>query len=540
MRISEVTERTGVSRELIHHYLRQGLLPRPETRAQYSESQVRLLQQIKVLREEHHLPLETIRSVFDFFGRDADRIEALTLADSFANRMARLTDRGEALSSRTLSHEKLAQAAGLTPAERLDPYLQAGLIRPLGTNGERRYSAYDARVLAVCERALAVGVPFESLRTIASFVRVAFDLEQPALLPTPGSGDGDADGDDEGLLTDAVVRLELVISFIQSLLQGLIAHRLRDGATLEPRDDRGLDALVYRPSDLFVDRHGLTAAIDAAQSRLHADAQTPRPWQRTVSLLLHAGRYREALFFAEQAHERWPDHEAVTAQYGRALLLLGRTQRGLAQLEDAAPPADRILALLARVTLLGEQDGPELSSLTAVPRALRAALGQVEQPPGEQNRETARAARAARLEAWILGGWLWTALPSALRRADHGQRLMREAYDELQQRADHDFPLSGQRRRLLINAAWLLYEARVRAPRELRPEQRERGVGRDAPASPSNPSPLNPESLRSRICRLDPGCDFARRAYADAADDAGSAPASDDGLAPNPSPEVLP
>ena len=63
MRISEVSERTGISRELIHHYLRQGLLPKPETRAQYSEEQVRLLQQIKVLREQHHLPLEIIRGM---------------------------------------------------------------------------------------------------------------------------------------------------------------------------------------------------------------------------------------------------------------------------------------------------------------------------------------------------------------------------------------------------------------------------------------------------------------------------------------------
>ena len=65
--IREVAADTGLSRELIHHYLRQGLLPRSRGRAKYSEQQVRLLQLIKKLREDHRLPLEVIRSVFQFF-----------------------------------------------------------------------------------------------------------------------------------------------------------------------------------------------------------------------------------------------------------------------------------------------------------------------------------------------------------------------------------------------------------------------------------------------------------------------------------------
>jgi hypothetical protein len=178
------------------------------------------------------------------------------------------------------------------------------------------------------------------------------------------------------------------------------------------------------------------------------------------------------------------------------------------------------------------------------------------------NPRAAQAARAARLEAWIFGGWLWTALPSALRRAEQGRRLLRAAYAELQQRADADFPLPGQRQRLLINAAWLHYESRDRAPGAPEPadtaappaDTAAPPAGHPAPAdrhaiprpdSPSissepaasEPAALDPESLRSRICRLDPGCDFARRAYADAAD---STPPSDNGFAPNPSPEVLP
>ena len=89
MKIAEVTDKTGVSKELIHHYLRQGLLPKSPSRAQYSEQQIRLLTQIRTLREEHHLPLEVIRGVFAFFGFEPRRIEALSHADSLSRRMTR-------------------------------------------------------------------------------------------------------------------------------------------------------------------------------------------------------------------------------------------------------------------------------------------------------------------------------------------------------------------------------------------------------------------------------------------------------------------
>ena len=70
MRISEVVKETGVSRELIHHYLRQGLLPQPRQRAIYTNQQIDLLRLLKKLREDHQLPLDLIRRVFELFEFD--------------------------------------------------------------------------------------------------------------------------------------------------------------------------------------------------------------------------------------------------------------------------------------------------------------------------------------------------------------------------------------------------------------------------------------------------------------------------------------
>ncbi len=498
MRISEVSERTGVSRELIHHYLRQGLLPRPETRAQYTEEQVRLLQQIKVLREEHHLPLEIIRGIFDFFGHHPGRIEALTLADSFSNRMARLTESGDALSTRTLSAEDLARAAGI-PAPRVADYVAAGLVQGGGDNGEPRYSSYDARVLAVCERAVQVGVPFESLRTIASFVRVSFELESPAILPASLQGAVVDPEEAETFLADVVVRLELVTSFIQSVLHGLIARHLRDLGSLGDRRAQGLDAFVYQPSAPFVRRYGLAAAIEQAQAQLGAPGHDPEPWLRTVELMLHAGRTSEAAFYAEQARRRWPEHRRLRALHGRALLLSGQTARARELLDAADEPLCHLLGMLADLAEAATRGGMELSATTVLPAALKSALAAAEQT-----------APAQRLEARIFGGWLLTALPPPFRRAAQGQALLAETLAELDACPPDHLPLPGLRQRLLVNAAWLLYESAARHPRS------------DAGTIP------DAETLRTRICRLDPGCRFAELAFLDPAGEAAGPEFSED------------
>lgn len=69
MRMAELASRSGVSRETIHFYLREGLLPKPRkggrTVAYYDESHLARLQTIRRLREEKYLPLSVIKRVID-------------------------------------------------------------------------------------------------------------------------------------------------------------------------------------------------------------------------------------------------------------------------------------------------------------------------------------------------------------------------------------------------------------------------------------------------------------------------------------------
>jgi DNA-binding transcriptional MerR regulator len=69
VKIGELAARSGVPRETIHFYLREGLLPRPQkggrTVAFYTEAHLERLLLVRRLREEKYLPLAVIRRLLD-------------------------------------------------------------------------------------------------------------------------------------------------------------------------------------------------------------------------------------------------------------------------------------------------------------------------------------------------------------------------------------------------------------------------------------------------------------------------------------------
>lgn len=65
----DVTERTGLSRQAIHFYVEEGLVPPPvktgKTMGYYTEAHVERILLVKKLQEEHFLPLKAIRAMLD-------------------------------------------------------------------------------------------------------------------------------------------------------------------------------------------------------------------------------------------------------------------------------------------------------------------------------------------------------------------------------------------------------------------------------------------------------------------------------------------
>ncbi len=67
MKISELVKQTGVSKETIHHYIREGLLRKPRKTgknvADYNQNYVEQILLIKDLRENYYLPLPVIKKI---------------------------------------------------------------------------------------------------------------------------------------------------------------------------------------------------------------------------------------------------------------------------------------------------------------------------------------------------------------------------------------------------------------------------------------------------------------------------------------------
>lgn len=67
MKIRDLIKQTGVSKETIHHYLREGILQKPrktgKNSADYSESHVEQIRTIKALRENYYLPIPVIKKL---------------------------------------------------------------------------------------------------------------------------------------------------------------------------------------------------------------------------------------------------------------------------------------------------------------------------------------------------------------------------------------------------------------------------------------------------------------------------------------------
>ncbi len=125
MRMRELERLTGVGRETIRFYIREGLLPEPDrastNSAFYNDTHVARLKAIKRLQEERFLPLAIIRTLLD--ADDGDRwLHAEVFPDLDAMLRARLDTGGE---GGTL--EDLALQSGLSVLE-LSRAVDEGLL----------------------------------------------------------------------------------------------------------------------------------------------------------------------------------------------------------------------------------------------------------------------------------------------------------------------------------------------------------------------------------------------------------------------------
>ena len=87
MKISDLVKRTQVSKETIHYYVREGLVPRPRKLAKnvadYNESYVERIRLIKELQDHRFLPLSLIKRILKYQKGSPERKSILELQTDY-------------------------------------------------------------------------------------------------------------------------------------------------------------------------------------------------------------------------------------------------------------------------------------------------------------------------------------------------------------------------------------------------------------------------------------------------------------------------
>ena len=176
MKISQLVKRTGVPKETIHFYIREGLLRKPRksgvNSAEYNETYVDQIQLIKDLRDNYYLPIPEIKKIVKDFRKQSPSDQAVS---QFHSRFFRPADR--LFANEIEGRDAFCQATGLgkkwlTKAE------DWGVITPeVLPDGETRYTPDDVAIgkLMVDMDRLGFGPKDgydpEDLRYIGEFVR---------------------------------------------------------------------------------------------------------------------------------------------------------------------------------------------------------------------------------------------------------------------------------------------------------------------------------------------------------------------------------
>jgi DNA-binding transcriptional MerR regulator len=150
LKISALSDRSGVPVATIRHYLREGLLPEPvktsRNMAYYPPEFVERIQLIKQLQEERFMPLRVIRELLDSAGEDLERVHEVAAA-------------GDAVLERALApqRERIPQAELLErhdiPARALDRLAELGVLSPTKAG----YTPAEARIVEAIARFRAAG-----------------------------------------------------------------------------------------------------------------------------------------------------------------------------------------------------------------------------------------------------------------------------------------------------------------------------------------------------------------------------------------------
>ena len=140
MKIRDLVQHTGVSKETVHFYIREGLLPKPLKRgrniAEYDDSYVERIHFIKELQDRHFLPLAVIKNILKKQKNSSEWQSLLNLQREYFRPIDQF------LPNEISGEEPFLKATGLGK-KWLVKMEEWEIITPVVRNGQKVYSQDD-------------------------------------------------------------------------------------------------------------------------------------------------------------------------------------------------------------------------------------------------------------------------------------------------------------------------------------------------------------------------------------------------------------
>ena len=164
LKISELAQRTKVSKETVHYYIREGLLPKPRKRgrniADYDQGYIERIRLIKELQDRYFLPLAIIKNIIKYQKKSPEGQSLLGLRREYFRPVDQL------LPNEIDGEEAFWKATGLA-RKWLGKMEEWGIINPEIRNGRKIYSQDD----------ITLGKLLVEMDQVGIGVRDGFDAE---------------------------------------------------------------------------------------------------------------------------------------------------------------------------------------------------------------------------------------------------------------------------------------------------------------------------------------------------------------------------
>lgn len=159
MKIKDIINQTGASRQTIHYYLREGILPKPKktnlNQAEYGQEHIERLLLIRELQERFFLPLSVIKGVIS-------NMSNLDRSDFFLRVKAEhFKPKSQFLPEQIVGEENFLKETGLT-VSRLTDFEKYGIISPTIKRGRKVYSQDDISIGKVIGTMRRIGLSHEN------------------------------------------------------------------------------------------------------------------------------------------------------------------------------------------------------------------------------------------------------------------------------------------------------------------------------------------------------------------------------------------